>query len=244
MSSPTISRIEPWSITQDGAPSALSSNPCSNSPRRRAGSMDGSPHARPVMRYGQPQTRNLADSHPASGNAAYSFAVATPSSAANAAKSGTAPSSASPRTESTDRFSGLSASRARRPMLGTGTATTLSEPTTIGAAGAFRRSTASLSGSTRPCSKRRAACAPSAARTSPTSTVGRARSSGSRSITVTSLARCAACSARSATGPSVCSETIRNSYRRLSNTFCATKRNQWNREGRGCCPPELRGGQP
>lgn len=244
MSSQTFNRIGPWSITQDDAPSALSSSPCSNSPRRRAARTGVNLHARLATRYGQQRTRKPAGSRPARGNAAYSFAVATLNSAVNAARSRTGPSSASPRTESTVRYSGPSASRAKQSTLGTGTATTLSAPTTTDAAGTFRRSTASPSSSTRPCSKLRVACAPSAAKRNPTSTVERARNSGSRLTTATPRARCAACSARSATGLSACSEMIRHSYRRLSNTFCTTKGNQRNRGGHGYCPPGNRGGQP
>lgn len=243
MSSPTINRIGPWSITQGGARSAPSSNPCSNSPRRHGGRMGANLPVKPVTQYGQLQTRKPADSHLASGNVVCNCAEATRSNAASAMRSKTAPCSARPATASTGRSSGLSARRARRSTHGTGTATIQTEPTTTGAAGSFRRSTASPSRNTTRCSPSKAAYAPSAARRKQRSTAAGAHSSGSPLTTITRPERSGACFAIGAIGRSGFSKTTPTSWGRRSTTCCATGAGKSHKGGRTYCPPGHLGGQ-
>lgn len=243
MSSPKPTIIVECSLTLGSAPNALPKSPCPNSPKRPAASTAARLAAKHATPLTQQPTRKSADFPQAKPSGAYKNVEAPPSSAVSAEKSKTAHSSAKPTRVKTVPSSGVTAKLASQPELRSGIGTTAIEPSSTVAGGASRRNTGSPKASTAACSQPRAACAPSAARTSLSRMGAQEPSSGCPSTTTIRLARCAACSARGATEQSACSGTTSTFCGRRSNTFCTIRINRKSKGGFLYCPPFERGGQ-
>lgn len=227
-------RIGPCSPTLDGAPSAPPISLCLNSLRPLAASTAERPLARRATRLVTPPSMCPSLVVPA---ALRSIRPAQRRAGSVASPRHT-PTSASPARRRTPAMlsTGATVRTAARPKPVNGSLTTRSERMKIDVAGISRTRTGFPWPSTTPCYGSRAACAPCAERKSPTRTGGQERSSGLRLTTAIRLARYAACSARNATGQSVCSTTTRFSCVRRSATCCGLARIRFPKRGGDCCP--------
>lgn len=236
-----ISRIYPCFPSRSAAPSAAPISRYSPSPQPPVESTGAKPLARRAMLSGTQLSTFPALAVP--GDLRSTRAPRNP--AASAESSSLCQSSAFPvvrprrRTLSTE----ATARCAAQSVLCSGTRTTPNAPSRISARRTWQRTTASpWRTMTRFCGSN-AACAPSAAKTNRTLMGGTGRSSDFRWITAMRPAECAVCSARSATGQSASSATIRSSCGKRSATCCATARTPLNDGGLDLLPSIHPGGQ-
>lgn len=204
-----FTRIGLCSPTHGPAQSAAWISPCLNSPKPLAGSMASRRHARLAMPNATPPTqRPRVHFHARNFSADWRSAVAIQRPVQGVVRRSRTPSSACPEVRPRREVPsiGHGARCARRKRHGSGIATTPIGLARTGVDTSSLAPTGSRRATTTRCWQSKAACAPSAARTSPPLTVGPARSSRCPSITATTPAGFVACSARSATGRSGCSE--------------------------------------
>lgn len=237
-----LNRIEPCSLTQGSALSALSTSPCLNSPRTRAENTVASPTARRATPHGMPRCILLS---PGCGDlSALRSLLMSQRRAEGAASPRRTPTSACPGREPRRRTpsTGASARNAALRALDSGSRITRIELTRIDGAGTSRTRTGFPSPSTTLCCVSRAACVLYAAEMNQTHMGGRENSSGSPSITATRQELFEGSSARSATGRSASSTMTRCSHARPPATCFGPAQKQFNKGGQ-LLPSSHQGGQ-